>query len=181
MAGRNVLCRFASAFIRVFLFINQSKGNQMENAIVEKSVVEFAPAVVVVSGLTATEKKLSVVTQASSAALAYLSNSKGTVGKVARETLSQHGEALIAKQCRNGNYRPLADAIAAITGASLSITSRGSYESLVDRFTDQLKDLKGAGFIECKKTGAMKPNAKRNMLVQVINLVTEVQSIAATL
>lgn len=153
----------------------------MENTIVEKSVVEFTPAVVVVSGTTATEKKVSVVSQASSAALAYLSNSKGTVGKIARETLSQHGEALIAKQCRNGNYKPLADAIAAITGASLSITSRASYESLVDRFTDQLKDLKGNGFTECKKTGAMKPSAKRNVLVQVINLVTEVQSIASTL
>lgn len=154
---------------------------QFDQSSVNQAVVEFAPAVVVVSGLTATEKKVSVVNQASSAALAYLSNSKGTVGKVARETLSQHGEALIAKQCRNGNYKPLADAIAAITGASLSITSRGSYEALVDRFTDQLKDLKGNGFIECKKTGAMKSNAKRNMLVQVINLVTEVQSIAASL
>jgi len=154
----------------------------MENAIAEKSVVEFAPAVVVVSGLTATEKKLSVVNQASVAAMMYIAGTtKGKVGKAASENMGAMGESAIAKACRNGNYKPLADTIAAITGASLSITSRGSYEALVDRYTDQLKDLKNNGFIEDKKTGALKPNAKRNVLVQVINLITEVQAIAASM
>lgn len=154
---------------------------QFDQASVNNAVVEFAPAVVVVSGSTMTEKKLSAVHGANFAALAYLSNNKGAIGKASRENLSQAGEALIARAARKGNYKPLADAIAAITGASLSITSRAAFDTLADRFADQLKDLKGNGFIECKKTGAMKPNAKRNMLVQVINLVTEVQSIAASL
>lgn len=157
----------------------------MENTVQVKSsqsVAQFAPAVVVVSGSTATEKKLSVVNQASVAAMMYIAGTtKGKVGKTACENMGAMGESAIAKQCRNGNYKPLADVIAAITGASLSITSRASYESLVDRYTDQLKDLKNDGFIECKKTGAMKPTAKRNVLVQVINLVTEVQSIAASM
>ena len=154
---------------------------QFDQSSVNQAVVEFAPAVVVVSGLTVTEKKLSAVRGANFAALAYLSNNKGSIGKASRENLSQAGETLIARAARKGNYKPLADAIAAITGASLSITSRAAFDTLADRFADQLKDLKGEGFIECKKTGAMKPNAKRNTLVQVINLVTEVQSIAASL
>ncbi len=154
---------------------------KFDQASVNNAVVEFAPAVVVVSGLTVTEKKLSAVRGANFAALAYLSNSKGAIGKASRENLSQAGESLIARAARKGNYKPLADAIAAITGASLSITSRASFDTLGDRFNDQLQDLKDGGFTECKKTGVSKPSAKRTMLVQVINLITEVQSIAASL
>ena len=111
----------------------------------------------------------------------YLSGNKGKVGKAARENMSSLGEAAIAKHCRSGNYKPLADAIAALLGVSLTISNRGSYETLADRFADQLRDLKNDGFIACKNTNTMKPSAKRNTLVQVINLVTEVQSIAASL
>jgi hypothetical protein len=148
---------------------------------VNSAIAEYPPAQVIVVGLTVTEKKLSVVKQASVAAAMYLSGNKGKVGKAAREHVASMGEAAIAKHCRSGNYKPLADAIAALLGASLTISNRGSYETLADRFADQLRDLKNDGFIACKKTNTMKPSAKRNTLVQVINLVTEVQSIAASL
>ena len=148
---------------------------------VNSAIAEYPTAQVIVAGLTATEKKLSVVNQASTAALMFLSGNKGKVGKAAREHTASLGEAAIAKHCRSGNYKPLADAVAALLGASLTISNRASYETLADRFEDQLRDLKNDGFIVCKKTGALKPSAKRNTLVQVINLVTEVQSIAASL
>lgn len=151
-----------------------------DNEAINSAMIDFVPASVIVTGLTLTEKKLSVVGNASGAALAYLCATKGKVGKYAREGLSSQGEAMIAKAARAGNYAPLAQAIAAITGASLTISNRSSFEVLNDRFADQLRDLKNGGYVT-KKDGTQAPSSKRNVLVQVINLVTEVQSIAASM
>jgi len=143
--------------------------------------VDFAVASVVVSGKTLTEKKLSVVNQASSAALAYMCNVKGKVGKMARENISSVGTNLIATQARSGNYKPLADAIASITGQSLTIPNRATYETLAGRFADALQDLPREGYALSKKDNTMKPTAKRLALLQVVGLIGEVQNIAATL
>jgi hypothetical protein len=143
--------------------------------------VDFAVAAVVVAGKTLTEKKLSVVNQASSAALAYMCNVKGKVGKLARENISSAGTSLIATQARSGNYKPLADAIASITGQSLTIPNRATYETLAGRFADALQDLPREGYALSKKDNTMKPTAKRLALLQVVGLIGEVQSIAATL
>ncbi len=154
---------------------------QFDTADLNNAIVEFGPAQVVVSGKTVTEKKLSAVGQASAPALAYLSNQKGKLGKYAREGLSVAGEAMIAKAARAGNYKPLTDAIAAITGASLTIRNRAEFETLGGRFEDQLRDLKNGGYIVCKKTGMDKPSSKRNVLMQVIALIAEVQASAAAM
>lgn len=143
--------------------------------------VDFAVASVVVTGKTLTEKKLSVVGQASSAALAYMCNVKGKVGKMAREGISAAGTSLIATQARSGNYKPLADAIASITGQSLTIPNRATYETLAGRFADALQDLPREGYALSKKDNTMKPTAKRIALLQVVGLIGEVQDIAATL
>jgi hypothetical protein len=143
--------------------------------------VDFAIASVVVAGKTLTEKKLSVVNQASSAALAYMCNVKGKVGKLARENISSAGTSLIATQARSGNYKPLADAIASITGQSLTIPNRATYETLAGRFADALQDLPREGYALSKKDNTMKPTAKRLALLQVVGLIGEVQDIASTL
>jgi RNA polymerase-binding transcription factor DksA len=143
--------------------------------------VSFAPAQVIVAGLTTTEKKLSVVRGASVSALMYIGNQKGKVGKYAREEQAMLAEGAIAKHARGGNYVPLAQAIAALTGQSLSIRNRSEFESLSGRFEDALRDLKNGGYTVCKKTGVEKSSSKRNVLMQVIGLITEVQSIAASL
>jgi hypothetical protein len=143
--------------------------------------VDFAVAAVVVAGKTLTEKKLSVVNQASSAALAYMCNVKGKVGKMARENISSVGTSLIATQARSGNYKPLADAIASITGQSLTIPNRATYETLAGRFADALQDLPREGYALSKKDNTMKPTAKRLALLQVVGLIGEVQDIASTL
>ena len=155
----------------------------MNNSIAQFSSteVDFAVAAVVVSGKTLTEKKLSVVGQASSQALAYLCNTKGKVGKMAREGISSAGTSLIATQARSGNYKPLADAIAAITGQSLSIPNRATYETLAGRFADAMQDLPREGYALSKKDNTMKPTAKRIALTQVIALIGDVQDIASTL
>jgi predicted ATP-dependent Lon-type protease len=143
--------------------------------------VDFAVASVVVAGKTLTEKRVSVVEQASSQALAYLCNTKGKVGKFAREGMAVVGLHRIATQARSGNYKPLADAIAATTGQSLTIANRATYESLCGRFEDALQDLPRNGYAVSKKDNTMKPTAKRIALEQVIALIGSVQSIAATL
>ena len=155
----------------------------MNNSIAQFSSteVDFAVASVVVAGKTLTEKKLSVVNQASSAALAYMCNVKGKVGKLARENISSAGTSLIATQARSGNYKPLADAIASITGQSLTIPNRATYETLAGRFADALQDLPREGYALSKKDNTMKPTAKRLALLQVVGLIGEVQDIAATL
>ena len=154
---------------------------QFDTADLDNAVVAYGPAQVIVAGKTVTEKKLSAVSQASAPALAYLSNQKGKLGKYAREGLAQAGEAMIAKHARGGNYKPLADAIAAITGASLTVRNRAEFECLAGRFEDQLRDLKNGGYIVDKKSGLDKPSSKRTMLMQVIALVQEVQAIAAAM
>lgn len=148
---------------------------------INQAITSFAPAQVVVSGLTVSEKKLSAVSQASAPALAYVSNQKGKLGKYAREGLASFGEAMIAKHARGGNYKPLADVIAALTGASITIRNRAEFDTLSGRFEDQLRDLKNGGYTVCKKTGADKPSAKRNTLMQVLALVQEVQAAAAAI
>jgi len=144
----------------------------------DNAVATFPPAQVVVCGLTVTEKRLSVVKQASSMSLGFLAGQKGKVGKAAREVGLVDSVAQIATQCKTGNYKPLADAIAALTGESLTIANRAAYQSLQDRFEDKLRDLKNNGYTVSKKTGLEAPTAKRTVLVNVINLVAATYTIA---
>lgn len=167
----------------LFILINHSKGNIMQNtnAIAQFSfdIIDNAPAVVVVSGLTMTEKKLSAVNQASAQAKAYLCAAKGKIGKAAREGFSEAGLLMIANAAGRGHYKPLADAIAAITGETISITSRAVYESLVPRFADRITDLKNEGFI-VRKDNTVVESGKRKTLVQVMQLLTQVQQVIET-
>ena len=143
-------------------------------------VAEYGPASVVVSGKTLTDKRVGVVSNAGLAAQVYLSAQKGKIGKVAREGLALQGEALIASAARRGNYKPLCEAIASITGETLTISNRASFECLGDRFADKLADLKNGGYTMAKD-GTEKSTAKRNGLMQVLALIREVQAIAASM
>lgn len=144
----------------------------------DDAVALFPPAQVVVCGLTVTEKKLSVVKQASSMSLGFLAGQAGKIGKAAREVGVIDSVAQISTQCKTGNYKPLADAIAALMGESLTISNRAAYQSLQDRFEDKLRDLKNGGYVVNKKTGVESESAKRKALVQVINLIARTYAIA---
>ncbi len=146
----------------------------------DNAVASFPPAQVIVVGLTTTEKKLSVVKQASTMSLGFLAGQKGKIGKAAREVGVVDSVVQISTQCKTGNYKPLADAIAALTGESLTISNRAAYQSLKDRFEDKLRDLKNGGYTVSKKTGLEMATAKRNTLVQVINLIAATYEIANT-
>jgi RNA polymerase-binding transcription factor DksA len=110
--------------------------------------------------------------------LGFLAGQKGKVGKAAREVGVVDSVVQISTQCKTGNYKPLADAIAALTGESLTISNRAAYQSLQDRFEDKLRDLKNGGYSVSKKTGLEVSSPKRNTLVQVINLIAATYEIA---
>ena len=153
--------------------------NQAQPSTESTALATYGPASIVVSGKTLTEKRISVVSNAGLAAQAYLSAQKGKIGKVAREGLALHGEALIANAARRGNYTPLCEAIASITGETLTISNRASFECLGDRFADKLADLKNGGYT-MSKDGTEKSSSKRNGLMQVMALIREVQAITAS-
>ena len=151
---------------------------QFSNADLDNAVATFAPAQVVVCGLTVTEKKLSVVKQASSMSLGFLAGQAGKIGKAAREVGLVDSVGQIATQCKTGNYKPLADAIAALMGESLTIANRAGYQSLQDRFEDKLRDLKNGGYVVSKKTGVESESPRRKALIQVINLIAATYAVA---
>jgi len=155
---------------------------------IAENEVSFASAQVIVVGKTVTERKLSVLPTASPQARTFLASTSGKVGVACRQGLREQGAVEIATQARQGNYNPLAQAISALTGESLSIPNRASFESLNDRYNDKLLDLelsRGRGYTitVSKKTGEqiVKPSSKRVLLNNVISLVSVVQDIAKSI
>ncbi len=136
--------------------------------------VSLSPAKIVVNGKTSTDKKLSVLPGASFAAQAYLSQSKGKVGKAAREGVALNGLAAIAHAARRGNYKPLAEALAATLGESVFITSRATFQALPDMLSAKLQDLRNGGY--SAKSG--KPTGARTALQTSLALVQAVTEAA---
>jgi hypothetical protein len=145
---------------------------------INNAIVEFSPVCVTVYGDTSTEKKLSVIRQASSQALDFMVNQTGKVGALARAGKAQQGLEGIARQAQNGNFKPLADAIACLTGASISIRNKAAFESLTDRFEDAKLDLKNGGYT-IGKDGVEKQSAKLKTIEQCLSLINAVQSVSS--
>ena len=110
--------------------------------------------------------------------LGFLAGQGGKIGKAAVQIGLIDSVGQIATQCKTGNYKPLADAIAALMGESLTISNRASYQSLQDRFEDKLRDLKNKGYTVSKKTGLEIESPKRKALVQIINLIAATYTVA---
>jgi hypothetical protein len=105
-------------------------------------------------------------------------NQTGKVGALARAGKAQQGLEGIARQAQNGNFKPLADAIAALTGASISIRNKAAFESLADRFEDSKLDLKNGGYT-IGKDGVEKQSAKLKIIEQCLSLINAVQSVSS--
>lgn len=116
-----------------------------DQAAIDNAVAEFGPAEVVVSGKTTTDKRMSVVQSGSTAVRLFASSMKGKVGTEARSGLQMQGMAMIASKARQGNYKPLAEALSLITAESIVITNRASFESLKDRYAPMLVQLERDG------------------------------------
>jgi len=150
---------------------------------IESALIDFAPASAMVSGKTLVDRKLSIVGQATETTLAFMAGQKGKIGNAVRAGFADMAVSKMAKQCRSGDYRSLAQAIAGLTGESLTISNRAAYETLADRFNDKLADLslsKNGGYT-MSKDGTSKPSAKRNQYNQIVALIKEVQAQASAM
>ncbi len=130
--------------------------------------IDFAPARVVLTGKTMTEKRVGVITQGSVATSLYFAEAKGKVGQAARKSISSMGANKMVREVRTGNYRSVAEALAVLLGCSMVISTRASYESLTDRLEAMLADLKDDGY----KAG--KPTAKRVAIESAVTLLTSI-------
>ncbi len=146
---------------------------QFNQSDVNNALVDFAPARVAVSGKTTTDKRLSVVNTASEATKMFLSSMKGKVGDAARGGLQEQGFNMIATAAAWGNYKPLAEALATLQAENVNITTRASFESLVDRFDAKMDQLESEGKKYGK--GADKLSSKYAIYAQCVALISGVQ------
>ncbi len=132
-------------------------------------VIEYTPAIVNVSGATATERKLSVVTGASHEATLALTNLGGKVGKVARQHAAATGLVGICEAAARGNFKPVAEYIATRTGKAVVISSKASFEALPDLFEAQILNAKNAknGGYTTTKAGIIKPTAALSLAMEL--------------
>lgn len=138
--------------------------------IIEANTVDFAPAIVEVSGKTKTERQLSVARHATIAAQAALVNAKGKLGKEIRSAMAVNALGGLAVAASNANYRPVAEYLAALLGEPIVVTSRASFESLPDQIEARImkvKMSKSGGYTTDKKTGTQKLNSTMMMLCQL--------------
>ncbi len=132
-------------------------------------IIEYTPAVVNVNGATATERKLSVVTNASHEATMALTNQSGKVGKVARQHAATMGWIGICDAAARGNFKPVAEYIAARTGKACVISSKAAFESLADQFESQVLNAKNSknGGYTTTKAGIQKPSAALSLALEL--------------
>ena len=136
----------------------------------------YAPAIINVTGKTATERKLSVFVDASAQAQLALVSAGGRVGKAAVVRAAQIGLVQVVHSCASANYKPLAEFLAGRTGKPMVIGSRASFESLPDQFEVSImaaKLKKSGGYVLDKKTGAMKANAELALAMELKSICVE--------
>lgn len=148
---------------------------QFNAADLNNAMVEFVPARVAVTGKTATEKRLSVITVASTEVQLFAANMKGKVGAAARNGLFEEGFNRIASAAARGNYKPLAEALALLQGEHVYITNRASFESLGDRYEAKLDELEASGK-KYTKGSEEKLTSKFLMYTQCLSLVSGVHA-----
>ena len=146
---------------------------QFNSADVAGALVDFTPARVQVSGKTTTDKRLSVINTASEATKLFASNMKGKVGDAARGGLQEQGFNMIAGAAAKGNYRPLAECLAMLQAENINITTRASFESLVDRFDAKMEQLEAEG--KQYNKGGDKLSSKYATYAQCVALIKGVQ------
>lgn len=148
--------------------------------------VSYAPAIINVEGKTKSERQLSVARAASSVAQLALVSAKGKLGQAARMGVTKGALDQVAKAAAMGNYRPIAEYLAAQLGEPLTITSRSTFESLPDQFDARIakaKLAKNEGWVIDKKTGEQKPSAAHALALTLkadcVNVVAKAAQFAA--
>ena len=147
-------------------------------------ITEFKPAIINVEGRTVTDRKLSVLRDASGAATLALTSAKGKVGKLAAARAATIGLHQIAKHASNANYRPVAEFFAARTGKPIVLSNRAAFESLPDVLEAEIMKIKltkSSGYTIDKKTGLQRPNASLSSAMELKAIAVELVSMVAAL
>jgi hypothetical protein len=135
-----------------------------------------------VTGTKKAERQISVVRNASNAALVACLDVKGKAGKEIRHSAAQGGLVSVAMAARKGNYAPFAEMLAIRTGKPITISGRSAFESMSDRYADEVslaKLGKNDGMTTDKKTGSLKPGAKLASAMELHNLCVQVREAVA--
>lgn len=138
--------------------------------------ITIAPVIVNPTGATAQARKLDVVhTTQSSHVLAALVAEKGKIGAAARDRFAAGGQTGIVQQAASGNYRPLAEYLAAKTGEAIVISSRAAFEALPDLFEAKILTARKAknGGMKTTSEGIEVPGPKLAQAMTMKAIVTE--------
>lgn len=116
-----------------------------DQAAFDAAVASFGPANVYVEGKTMVEKRIHVVSRGSESTKMFAATMKGKVGAEARMGLREGAMERMAVAASTGNYKPLAEMLALISGEAVFIKNRASYETLEDRYDAKIADLVSSG------------------------------------
>ncbi len=147
-------------------------------------VIDYAPAIVNVIGANATERKLSVMYGASQEAALALVDQKGKLGKAAQRKVADGGRVAVANAAARGNFKPIAEVLAARTGKAMVVSSKASFESLPDLFEAQIMNIKGSknGGYTTTKAGIQKMTPALSLALElkayVIDVIADASAIA---
>lgn len=125
--------------------MNTNQVARFDQAAFDAAVASFGPANVCVEGKTMSEKRIHVVQNGSEATKMFAATMKGKVGAEARMGLREGAMERMAVAAATGNYKPLAEMLALISGEAVFIKNRASYETLEDRYDAKISDLVASG------------------------------------
>lgn len=143
--------------------------------------IEFAQGhAALVTGKTKSARQASIVEVASRPALTALVGIGGKAGKLAAAKVSAEGLGDVAFAASHNNYRPAAEFFAGFIGKNVHVSSRASFQALPDVFENWIQDIrlgKNQGHRECKKTGAMIPNANLKTAMAAKSIAIELLAV----
>lgn len=143
----------------------------------ENNLVSFTPANIVANGKNASEKRVSIASNAGTVSTMYIAAGKGKAAVTARAGLAEQSLVKMAHGVADGNYRPLAEALAFELGESVAILKLADLDSLVWSIEHRIANLKDEGY--SVKTG--KKTSTLTALEKAQNLASGVQHGAATI
>ena len=136
----------------------------------ENAIVSFTPANITVTGKTTLDKRLSIVAKAGTISTMYIAAGKGKAAVAARENQGIDAVNRMAKSVADGNYRPLAEALAFVMGESIQFMKLNDLDSFIYMGEHNIANLKDEGY--SAKTG--KATARLTMLTTAQQLAVNV-------
>ena len=76
------------------------------------------------------DRKIEAMERASMTTVASFVDAKGKLGKAARETYGVTGRMEIARQVRNGNFRPAVERLAILSGKAIVVNKRADWDAV---------------------------------------------------